>query len=136
MGSIAVTAPVARLSHNVYVVELSTEVLRERKFRARNPGYVEGKPCVYVGMTGLTPQQRFENHKAGVKAASVVRRYGLELAYEWFDEIPPMTWADAAQCEPTLADELRDRGFVVFGPTNRPPAPPPPRARRRAHKKR
>ncbi|MGV3515889.1 hypothetical protein [Luteitalea sp.] len=70
-------------------------------------------------MTGLHPQQRFDNHKAGVKAARVVRDFGVELAYEWFDEIPPMTYAEAALCEPTLADELRDRGFVVFGPTLR-----------------
>ncbi len=84
-------------------------------------------------MTGLLPQERLENHLAGIKAARVVRDYGVELAYEWFDDIPPMTYEDAVQCEPTLADELRDRGFVVFGPTNRPPAPLP---RRRASKKR
>jgi predicted GIY-YIG superfamily endonuclease len=113
-----------RLHHRVYVVRLA------------HPRHPDVRDCYYVGMTGLTAQERFENHKAGVKAAAVVRRYGLELAYEWFDDIPPMTFADAAQCEPTLADELRDRGFVVFGPTNRPPPPAPPRARRRASKKR
>jgi hypothetical protein len=83
-------------------------------------------------MTGLSPEDRFANHKAGVKAARVVREHGVALAYEWFDDIPPMTFEDAARCEPTLADELRDLGFVVFGPTNR-VAPPPGR---RAQKKR
>lgn len=113
-----------RLHHRVYVVRLA------------HPRHQEVRDCYYVGMTGLRPEERFENHKAGVKAAAVVRRYGLELAYEWFDDIPPMTYDDAALCEPTLADELRDRGFVVFGPTNRPPEPAPPRVRRRASKKR
>lgn len=108
------------LHHRVYVVRLA---------HPRHPGV---RDCYYVGMTGLLPQERFENHKAGVKAASVVRRYGVELAYEWFDDIPPMTYAEAALCEPTLADELRDRGFIVFGPTLRVTAPP----RRRARKKR
>ena len=42
-----------RNSHNVYVVELHPDVLYEGKFRKSNPDYVPGKPCVYVGMTGL-----------------------------------------------------------------------------------
>jgi hypothetical protein len=95
------------LHHRVYVVRLE---------HPRHPGV---RDCYYVGMTGLLPQERFENHKAGIKAARVVRAYGIELAFEWFDDIPPMTYADAALCEPTLADELRDRGFIVFGPTRR-----------------
>ena len=41
--------------HNVYVVELSKEVLHEKKFMNANPGYITGMPCVYVGMTGLDP---------------------------------------------------------------------------------
>ena len=109
------------LHHRVYVVRLE---------HPRHPGV---RDCYYVGMTGLLPQERFENHKAGVKAAHVVRAYGIELAFEWFDDIPPMTFADAALCEPTLADELRDRGFVVFGPTNRAAVA---RVRRRSSKKR
>ena len=46
----------ARRDHyHVYVIELSKDVLYEAKFRKCNPGYVPGKPCVYVGMTGLDP---------------------------------------------------------------------------------
>jgi hypothetical protein len=48
--------------HSVYVVELSKEVLREAKFVRCNPGYVHGKPCVYVGMRGLDPDIRFDKH--------------------------------------------------------------------------
>jgi hypothetical protein len=107
--------------HRVYVVRLA------------HPRHPEVRDCYYVGMTGLLPQERLENHLAGIKSARVVRDYGVELAYEWFDDIPPMTYEEAALCEPTLADELRDRGFVVFGPTNRPPTAP---SRRRARKKR
>ena len=109
------------LHHRVYVVRLE---------HPRHPGL---RDCYYVGMTGLLPQERFENHKAGIQAARVVRAYGIELALEWFDDIPPMTFAEAALCEPTLADELRDRGFVVYGPTNRLPVAA---GRRRARKKR
>ncbi len=45
----------SRPHHHVYVVELSKDVLRVAKFRKCNPGYVNGKPCVYVGMTGFNP---------------------------------------------------------------------------------
>lgn len=45
---------------------------RLRAVRAANPNRYPKKPCVYVGMSRLTPQERFANHKAGVKAACVV----------------------------------------------------------------
>jgi hypothetical protein len=62
-------ATVTRRNHyRVYVVELSTDVLYESQFRRANPGYVSGKPCVYVGMTGLDPDVRFDKHKAGIQA--------------------------------------------------------------------
>ena len=55
-------------SHNIYVIELDKEILQLKKFREANPDYQEGKPCVYVGMTGKTPTERFEQHKEGYKA--------------------------------------------------------------------
>ena len=48
-----------RYHYSVYVVELSLDVLDEARFRRANPGYAWGKPCVYVGMTGLSPDVRF-----------------------------------------------------------------------------
>lgn len=65
--------------HNVYVVLLDPAVGKTRAVRAANPDRDRTKPCVYVGMTGLTPEERFANHKAGTKAASLVKRYGLSL---------------------------------------------------------
>ncbi len=68
--------------HNVYVVLLEPAVGKIRKVRAENPKRNPKKPCIYVGMTGLTPEERFANHKAGTKAAAVVKRYGLRLMPE------------------------------------------------------
>ena len=68
-----------RAKHHVYVVELSKDVLYEAKFVKSNPGYVTGKPCVYVGMTGLDPDVRFDKHKSGIRANKYVTRYGLRL---------------------------------------------------------
>ena len=59
-----------RIHYHVYVIELSKDVLFEGKFKNCNPGYMSGKPCVYVGMTGLDPDERFDKHKAGIQSNS------------------------------------------------------------------
>jgi predicted GIY-YIG superfamily endonuclease len=75
----------------------------------------DGKAGYYVGMTGLPPEQRFSNHKAGVKAAGVVKRCGERLVPRLYEHLNPMTYEEAVEAEPRLAEELRARGFVVFG---------------------
>jgi len=104
-----------RLSHNVYVVELDPAVLKRRAFRARNPAYRPDMPCVYVGMTGLPPGERFQNHKAGVKANWFVKKYGKGLLPDLFAHLNPMPYAKAQQMEIDLAESLRKRGYLVFG---------------------
>ena len=59
--------------HSVYVVELSKEVLNEPRFSKANQDYRLGFPCVYVGMTGLSPDVRFDKHKAGIQSNKFVR---------------------------------------------------------------
>ena len=101
--------------HHVYVVLLDPAVGRLRKVRAENPNRDPKKPCVYVGMTGLTPEERFANHKMGTKAASAVKRYGLRLLPELFQHLNPMPYEAAAQMEMDLADDLRRAGYTVTG---------------------
>ena len=88
--------------HNVYVVYL------------RNP-MGDGKAGYYVGMTGLSPEQRFENHKTGIKAARVVRKYGERLVPRLYAHLNPMPYARAKEMEGMLAESLRKRGFLVYG---------------------
>lgn len=90
--------------HSVYVVYL------------KNPRG-NGRAGYYVGMTGLTPEQRFANHKAGVKAASVVRKYGVRLVPKLYAHLNPMGYTAACAMEAQLAQELRERGYDVFGGT-------------------
>jgi hypothetical protein len=101
--------------HNVYVVLLDPAVGKLRNVRAANPKRDRTKPCVYVGMTGLTPEERFANHKAGIKAASVVKRYGLRLLPELYEHLNPMPFEAAAQMEQDLAEDLRRSGYTVTG---------------------
>ena len=65
-----------RHRHHVYVVLLSDRIWNEPRFRKANPDHQLTKPCVYVGMTGLDPDLRFDRHKAGIKANHFVQRYG------------------------------------------------------------
>lgn len=101
--------------HNVYVILLDAAVGRLRKVRADNPNRDAKKPCVYVGMTGLTPEERFANHKAGIKAAAVVKRYGIRLLPELFAHLNPMPYEPAARMEVDLAEDLRREGYTVTG---------------------
>jgi hypothetical protein len=69
----------------------------------------------YVGMTGLDPEVRFENHKRGYKAASVVKKFGERLVPKLYAHLNPMPYAKAAEMEVVLAESLRKRGYLVFG---------------------
>ena len=88
--------------HSVYVVYL------------RNPKG-DRKAGHYVGMTGLSPAQRFDNHKKGIKAARIVRRFGERLVPRLYAHLNPMPYARALEMEGMLAESLRRRGYAVYG---------------------
>jgi hypothetical protein len=100
--------------YSVYVVELSSDVLYEKRFSMANPGYVFGKPCVYVGMTGLDPDQRFDKHKAGIQSNRYVRKFGLRLMPELYEVYNPLPYDGARDLEVELAIGLREEGFGVW----------------------
>jgi hypothetical protein len=60
------------------VIELDPAIYNSARFRRSNPEHDITKPCVYVGCTGLTPEERFAKHKAGIRAHALQRcaRYG------------------------------------------------------------
>ncbi len=101
--------------HHVYVVLLEPAVGKFGKVRVGNPDADPKQPCVYVGMTGLTPEKRFANHKAGVKDATLVKQFGIRLLPELYAHLNPMPFAAAAQMEMDLAEDLRRAGYTVTG---------------------
>lgn len=107
-------AAVPRHRHSVYVIELSPEVLNEAKFRRANPDYDVTKPCLYVGMTGLTPERRFENHRRGVKSNRYAHLYGLRLLPRLYAVYNPMPYEAAREMEVELAIGLREEGYGVW----------------------
>jgi len=96
------------------VVELSDCVWNEPAFRKANPDHRFGKPLVYVGMTGLDPDLRFDRHKAGVQANRFVFRYGRRLMPELFEIYNPMPYEAAREMEVELAIGLREAGYGVW----------------------
>ena len=100
--------------HHVYVVELSLDVLDEARFRKANPDYRFGKPCVYVGMTGLSPDVRFDKHMAGIQANRYVLTYGLRLLPALYSVFNPMPYEAAREMEVELAIGLREEGYAVW----------------------
>ena len=99
---------------NVYVIALDKSALNDKRFREVNPYYVEGKPCVYVGMIGRTPDERFRQHKEGYKSSRYPRKYGMYLRRKLFEHLNPMTYDQAVAKEVELAKELRYRGYGVW----------------------
>lgn len=103
-----------RAHYYVYVVELSREVLEVPRFRKANPQYIAGKPCVYVGMTGLDPDIRFDKHKAGIQSNRFVQEFGLRLLPELYQPYNPMAYDDARSMEVEVAIDLREGGYGVW----------------------
>ena len=104
-----------RHHHNVYVVLLDTAVAKLPRVRAANPNRDPSKACVYVGMSGLDPEERFANHKQGIKAAVVVKKHGIRLLPELYAHLNPMPYSAALEMERDLAEDLRQAGYTVTG---------------------
>ena len=100
--------------YNVYVVELDDRVWNEARFRKANPDHQLGKPLVYVGMTGLDPDLRFDRHKAGIQANRYVRDFGLRLVPQLYEVYNPMPYRAACEMEVELAIGLREAGYGVW----------------------
>ena len=101
-------------THNIYVIELDKQVLEKKKFREANPDYVDGTPCVYVGMTGKTPEERFEQHKSGYRSSRIVKQFGIRLKPRQYLGLNPMSRDEAAEMEFEKARRLRKKGWGVW----------------------
>lgn len=70
---------------------------------------------VYVGMSRYPPLERFDQHKAGIRAAGTVLRRGLEVLTGPTSHLQGVRRADATRIEEQLAEALRDEGLFVRG---------------------
>lgn len=102
------------IRYNVYVIELADEVRDDGSFRKENPDASPGLPCLYVGMTAKTPEERFAKHKAGEQHSRIVKKFGFRLRPEFYERLNPMTYNDAEREERALARLLKREGYGVW----------------------
>jgi hypothetical protein len=88
---------------NIYLVLLD---YRDRK---------GGPHGVYVGMSAYTPAQRFDQHKAGIRASGSVLKRGLEVLTGPTLHLQRIARMQAAGIEADLAAALCDAGLLVRG---------------------
>ena len=101
--------------YSVYVIELDEEVLSCPRFLKANPDRRDDKPCVYVGSTYLTPEERFQQHRAGHKANRYAFRYGKRLRPRLYRKHQHFERRKEAEiAEARLAERLRKRGYSVW----------------------
>ena len=115
-------------NHRVYAFYLSNDVLNKRKFKEVNPNYIVGKPCVYVGMTGKSIEERYSEHtnpenENYSKGSKWMKQFGVRnlfdaLAIELFDHPnisrENLTFGEALQNEKLYGEWLRFKGYGVW----------------------
>lgn len=110
-------------SYHVYIIDLKKAVLGLRKFKERNANYIEGKPCVYVGSTGINVEERFKQHVCGHKSKKgkrlsnkYAKKFGNRLRYKDMKNIRTRkTRPSIEQKESEVIKELRSKGWAVWG---------------------
>ncbi|MGB6604049.1 MAG: hypothetical protein WBE65_07105, partial [Steroidobacteraceae bacterium] len=69
----------------------------------------------YIGMSRYSPAQRFDQHKAGIRAAGSVLKRGLEVLSGPTLHLQHIARAEALRIEGQLAQGLSDAGLLVEG---------------------
>jgi len=101
--------------YSVYVIELRREVLEKKKVAGKNADRRDDKPCVYVGQTACTPEERLAQHLAGIRSSRIVKEFGVRLRPRLYANVGPFeTRAESERAETRLAEKLRRRGFAVW----------------------
>jgi hypothetical protein len=99
--------------YSVYVVQLKGRCSRCK--RRRKPG---GRCCLYVGYTGLSVEQRLQAHLDPPPhlKRTVVTECGGQLRPDLYRGMVFKTSEAAESAELSLAEHLRAKGYVVWGP--------------------
>ena len=99
----------------LYAIELKPEVLLDPAFVAKNPGWIPGMPLLYIGMTSLTPSERFRQHKDGTKNVSrIPHQFGVKLRMDLVPANKPVRRTTALNQEKRLARLRRSQGYAVW----------------------
>ncbi|MEJ2147730.1 MAG: hypothetical protein P8020_21640 [Acidobacteriota bacterium] len=114
-GHVVANPPPPR-TFSVYVFALDPKVGRRSGVRKLNPEADPAKPVVYVGQTGKSPQERFQEHQAGIRSGKYYDPDDcLHLLPELYEGLNRMTELQSLRTERRLAYQLRREGHTVLG---------------------
>ena len=91
------------VQNRIYIVLLKDAGIRRR-------GY-----ALYVGKTVRKPEERLQQHKDGYKSSKYVRKFGVRLLPELYEHLNPMSAAEAAELEVSIAEALKKAGVPTYG---------------------
>jgi len=97
----------------VYAVELSPDACQHPGFLDGNPSYQIGQPCVYIGMTSLTPEKRLAVHRSGI-GSEIVLLHGLRLRPDLIPAFAAKPRYQAMRLEREITRKLRSRGMGTW----------------------
>lgn len=101
--------------YTIYVIELREAAWKDRALQERNPDRKPIEPCLYVGQTSKTPQERFAMHLAGEHDSPLVHKHGKRLRPDLYEDVPiAQSREEAERLEAAHAAALRSRGFAVW----------------------
>ena len=93
-------------TYTIYIVNLVDD---------SEPDLAPGK-WVYVGETSKTPEERFDEHKNGIRDNKAARDHGRDLNYDLMKRIPQVRCKqDSKWLEAHAGEKLRDCGYKVEG---------------------
>lgn len=109
------------MSYYVYIIELDRAFANTPKVKKANPNANSGKPCIYVGSSSKTPEERFYEHTSekrnerGPLFSRVVFRYGIRLRPRLYQRYNPMSTREEAETkERELTAKYKKRGYTVW----------------------
>ncbi|MFC1968521.1 ribose-5-phosphate isomerase [Chloroflexota bacterium] len=109
------------MPYYVYVIDLDRAFAKTPKAIQANPNARNNKPCIYVGSSQRTPEERFHQHINGARNTKgplysrIVKRYGIQLAPSLYEKYNPMmTRKEAEIKEKELTEKYRRKGYTVW----------------------
>lgn len=109
------------MPYYVYVIELDKEFSKTSRAIKDNPNGKSDKPCIYVGSSSKTPEERFQEHIEGARNnkgplfSRIVRRYGIRLRPRLYQKYNPMISREEAETkEKELTAKYKKRGYTVW----------------------
>ena len=109
------------MPYYVYVIELDKAFAQTQRAIQANPDAQHDKPCIYVGYTSRTPEERFRQHIDGARNtrgplfSRIVYKYGVRLRPRLYQRYNPIdTKEEAEQKEKDLTVRYRKRGYTVW----------------------